>query len=66
MYVELKKICNVKIKKLLSASDIELIKKSFKSHFVFFSLPEEQIGKLIEKMFYCTVKEGEYIFKQGD
>lgn len=41
MYVELKKICNVKIKKLFSASDIELIKKSFKSHFVFFSLPEE-------------------------
>lgn len=40
--------------------------KSFKNHFVFFSLSEIAIEGLMEEMFYCYVEEGSYIFKQGD
>jgi cGMP-dependent protein kinase len=43
-----------------------MIHKSFKSHFVFFSLSQQAIDELASKMFYCVVKKGDVIFKQGD
>ncbi|CAD8072813.1 unnamed protein product [Paramecium primaurelia] len=55
-----------RIDREMQQSDIDLIRKSFKGHFVFFSLPEDQIAQLIEHMFYCTLKANQFIFKQGD
>ncbi|CAD8173016.1 unnamed protein product [Paramecium octaurelia] len=55
-----------RIDREMQQSDIDLIRKSFKGHFVFFSLPEDQIDKLIKHMFYCTLKANQFIFKQGD
>jgi cGMP-dependent protein kinase len=43
-----------------------MIHKSFKSHFVFFSLSQQAIDQLTNKMFYCTVKKGDTIFSQGN
>jgi cGMP-dependent protein kinase len=42
------------------------MKASFKNHFVFFNLSAEAVDNLMQSMFYCTVKEREFIFKQGD
>nr|CAD79354.1 cGMP-dependent protein kinase [Paramecium tetraurelia] len=58
---------NVKrVEREMQQSDVDLIIKSFKSHFVFFSLPQDSLQKLIENMFYCTIKAGEFVFKQGN
>ncbi|CAD8075753.1 unnamed protein product [Paramecium primaurelia] len=58
---------NVKrVEREMQQSDVDLIIKSFKSHFVFFSLPQDSLQKLIDKMFYCTIKAGEYVFEQGN
>ncbi|CAD8152969.1 unnamed protein product [Paramecium octaurelia] len=65
MLQELIEKCNV-LNKNIVESDIDLIRNSFKGHFVFFSLSEDQIAKLIEQMFYCTLKANQFIFKQGD
>ncbi|CAK66144.1 unnamed protein product (macronuclear) [Paramecium tetraurelia] len=58
---------NVKrVERDMQQSDIDLIIKSFKNHFVFFSLPQDSLQQLIENMFYCTIKAGEFVFKQGN
>ncbi|CAD8213308.1 unnamed protein product [Paramecium octaurelia] len=58
---------NVKrVERDMQQSDVDLIIKSFKNHFVFFSLPQDSLQKLIENMFYCTIKAGEFVFKQGN
>lgn len=54
------------IKRPIKHEDLILIIRSLKSHFVFFALSQEELEFFVQKMFYCEVNEGEYIFKEGD
>ncbi|KAM3140588.1 hypothetical protein pb186bvf_007400 [Paramecium bursaria] len=56
----------VKVDRTIQKNDIDVIEKSFKKHFVFFNLTQTAIEQIMCKMFYCTQKRGEYVFKQGD
>ncbi|CAD8139143.1 unnamed protein product [Paramecium octaurelia] len=47
-------------------NDIQIIVKSFKSHYVFFNLSQQLIDFLITKLVYCTQKKEQFIFQQGD
>lgn len=47
-------------------SDVAFIIKSLKNHFFFTNLTEDELEKVISKMFYASVNENDYVFKQGD
>ncbi len=43
--------------------DLDFIYKSFKKHFVFFSLSQLALEALVKEMFYCVIKKDQYVFK---
>ena len=51
--------------KKMSYSDVAFIIESLKSHFFFTNQSEDELEKVISKMFYATADEGTYLFKQG-
>lgn len=52
--------------KAKSPFDFQLILNGFNEHFIFKSVPQEDIEQIVAKMFYCTVPDGQFVFKQGD
>ena len=46
--------------KKMSYSDVAFIIESLKSHFFFTNLSEDELEKVISKMFYATADEGTY------
>ena len=46
----------------LNSETIKKIKTILRSHFIFFSLSESLLLKVIEDMFYCEIEAGQYVF----
>ncbi|CAK55705.1 unnamed protein product (macronuclear) [Paramecium tetraurelia] len=55
-----------KQEKLKSPFDYQLLLNVFANSFIFGQMQPEDKVKVIESMFYCTVHDGEMVFKQGD
>ena len=51
--------------KKMTYSDVAFIIKSLKSHFFFTNLSEDELEKVISKMFYANASKGSYLFEQG-
>lgn len=48
-----------------TAADFSEISTILKSHFLFYNLDEFQTNQIVNNMFRCKTKEGEYLFKQN-
>lgn len=46
--------------------DSNLILTCLKNHFIFYNLSENELENIKEKMFYCNINEGDYVFKSGE
>ncbi|CAD8110983.1 unnamed protein product [Paramecium sonneborni] len=55
-----------KVEKRKSPFDYQLMLNAFNDHFIFKSVPQSDIEYVVEQMFYCTVPDGQFVFKQGD
>nr|CAH69660.1 cGMP-dependent protein kinase 13-1 [Paramecium tetraurelia] len=56
----------LKVEKRKSPFDYQLMLNAFNDHFIFKSVPQSDIEYVVEQMFYCTVPDGQFVFKQGD
>jgi len=43
-------------------ADSNLILACLKNHFIFYNLSESELENIKEKMFYCNIAEGAYVF----
>nr|CAH69748.1 cGMP-dependent protein kinase 13-3 [Paramecium tetraurelia] len=55
-----------KLDKRKSPFDYQLMLNAFNEHFIFKSVPQSDIEYVVDQMFYCTVPDGQFVFKQGD
>jgi cGMP-dependent protein kinase len=57
-----------KVERKNNKEDVAFIIKCLNKHFIFFSLMEDvhAIEYLIDNLFYCEIKAGDVIIKQGD
>jgi len=55
-----------KVDKRKSPFDYQLMLNAFNEHFIFKSVPASDIEYVVDQMFYCTVPDGQFVFKQGD
>ena len=55
-----------KVDKRMTEDDVANIVNCLLGHFFFSNLNQEELEKTIEKMFYCSVKRDNYVFKEGD
>lgn len=46
-----------------SPFDYQLILNAFSNHFIFNQIQASDKEKIVEKMFYCSIQDGEFIFK---
>lgn len=54
------------VEKEMTSKDIVFLVESLNSHFIFTNLSSDELENVIAKMFYCSVGQGKYVFKQGD
>lgn len=52
--------------KQTSRADFTFLTESLNKHFFFSNLTPEEVDSAIKKMFYCSVRQGDYIFQQND
>lgn len=43
-----------------------MIVNCLKNHFIFYNLSESELENIKEKMYYCDVEEGKFVFEAGD
>jgi cGMP-dependent protein kinase 1 len=46
-------------------ADSNLILGCLKNHFIFYNLSESELENIKEKMYYCTVEDGAFVFEVG-
>ena len=46
--------------------DSNLVLTCLKNHFIFYNLSENELENIKDKMFYCNINEGDYVFKEGE
>lgn len=54
------------VEKQMTKKDVEFIIECFTKHFLFVNLNEDELEDVVMQMFYCVVKKGDYVFRQGD
>lgn len=54
------------ISKKKTMVDSNLILTCLKNHFIFYNLSEMELENIKDKMFYCSIVEGEFVFKEGE
>lgn len=43
--------------------DSNLILSCLKNHFIFYNLSENELENIKDKMFYCSILEGDFVFQ---
>jgi cGMP-dependent protein kinase len=51
------------ISKKKTMADSNLILGCLKNHFIFYNLSESELENIKEKMFYCNISEGAFVFE---
>jgi cGMP-dependent protein kinase 1 len=46
--------------------DSNVILTCLKNHFIFYNLSENELENIKDKMYYCSIVEGDYVFKEGE
>ena len=46
-------------------NDSNLILGCLKNHFIFYNLSENELENIKEKMFFCEIEEGDFVFQTG-
>jgi cGMP-dependent protein kinase 1 len=46
--------------------DSNLILTCLKNHFIFYNLSESELENIKDRMYYCSIAEGDFVFQTGE